>query len=86
MQLAMPNRRIVWPAPVRGALGAFRMLTSSWSGVVGTIGVLALGGASLIGPLVVPSPYVSDWRSRPDTGRFVVKNPTGAAGMRGRYA
>lgn len=60
METAAPVRGIGWPGPVRGLLGTLRLLTASWTGLVGTAGVLALVGLSLLGPLVVPSPYVSD--------------------------
>lgn len=60
MQLTMAHGRFASPRPIRGLVGAVRLLTRSRTGLVGLGGVLLIVGLSLLGPLVIPSPYVSD--------------------------
>ena len=60
MQVRASRSRSGLPQPLRDLLGALRMLTASRAGLIGVAGVTALAGLSLLGPLFVPSPYVSD--------------------------
>ena len=56
MELAVARRRL----PGIPLLGGIRLITSTRTGTVGLCGVVALCCMSLLGPLVVASPYVSD--------------------------
>jgi peptide/nickel transport system permease protein len=60
MQLTMSHGRFASPRPLRGLVGAVRLLARSRTGLVGLAGVVLIVGLSLCGPLVMASPYVSD--------------------------
>jgi peptide/nickel transport system permease protein len=60
MQLAIPQRRFPGARLMRGIAGAFRLIASSWTGLIGALGVLTIVVVSLVGPLLVDSPYISD--------------------------
>jgi peptide/nickel transport system permease protein len=60
MQVAIPQRRFTTPRRLRGAAGALAVVTNSWTGLFGALGVATITAVSLLGPLLVPSPYDSD--------------------------
>ena len=60
MQIAIPERRFPTPRRLRGLTGALGVVGSSWTGRLGAIGVAAITVVSLLGPLLVTSPYQSD--------------------------
>lgn len=60
MQLTWSQRRIGVPGRMTGLAGALRLVGSSRTGALGLAGVVLIALVSFVGPLVVPSPYVSD--------------------------
>ncbi len=60
MQVAMPQRRFTGMRPPRGIASTVTLITSSWTGLIGAIGVLSITAISLLGPFLVASPYISD--------------------------
>lgn len=60
MQIALPQHRYSVPRPIRSIGSMVALVANSWTGVIGALGVGTIVLVSLLGPLVVPSPYVSD--------------------------
>jgi peptide/nickel transport system permease protein len=60
MQVVIPQRRFTTPQRLRVVAGALALIASSWTGLLGALGVGTITAVSLVGPLLVRSPYESD--------------------------
>ena len=60
MQIAIPQRRVPGLRPMRSLVGAIALVGRSRTGLVGAVGLAFIVVTSLVGPSLIPSPYVSD--------------------------